>query len=70
MEPIEITIDGKSYTAMPMTDGSFDIITKDNFIGKITPVVEDPMFVKWVTADLMSAELAQKIGEAIENMEM
>ncbi len=70
MEPIEITIDARTYTAMPMPDGSFEILDHKGRLGTITPVVDDPMFVKWVTADLMSAELVQKIGEAIENMEM
>jgi hypothetical protein len=70
MEPIELNVGGKFYTAMPMPDGSFEIFDDKGRLGTITPVVEEPMFVKWVTADLMSTELAQKIGEAIENMEM
>lgn len=70
MEPIYIDVDGKTYTAMPMPDGSFEILDNQGRLGTITPFVEDPMFVNWVTADLMSAELAQKIGEAIEDKEM
>lgn len=70
MEPIEVTVDALEYTALPLPDGAFQIFHGRTSLGKIMPIPTDPFFVKWITADLFSEELAQKIGEAIENLEM
>lgn len=70
MEPIEITVDGITYIAMPQADGSFDVLRGGVLLGKIFADVNINMRVDWSTADLINQELVQKIGEAIERREL
>lgn len=70
MEPLELTVNGSKFIALPMPDGSFQIFEENNNLGIITPILQNPMYIKWVTYDLFSEELAQNIGEAIETKEM
>lgn len=70
MEPLELTVNGSKFIALPMPDGSFQIFEGDNHLGTITPIPKNPMFVEWITNDLFDIELAQRIGEAIEDKEM
>ena len=53
-----------------MPDGGFQIFKAKENLGKISPEVEGIEYVRWLTADLSSDELAQKIGQAIQDKEM
>lgn len=69
MEPIEIEVNGRLLIAMPQPDGSFAILDGDNMLGTITPVLRDVEDIEWVPMDLLAADYAQSIGEAIERLE-
>lgn len=70
MEPIEISVEGITYIAMPQANGSFDILQDGKLLGNIFADVGINLRVCWGTADLIDAELVQKIGEAIERKEL
>lgn len=67
MEEFEIEYLRTLYTVKPQENGDFIIYQGANYLGSLEATVGDDTFVKWVTADLMSLELAQRLGELIEN---
>ena len=70
MDAFEINLVGNIYLIKPLESGAFAIFEGDKLLGVIEPVTKDDTSLEWVTADLMSVDLAQQIGELIEEHEM
>lgn len=70
MEPFEIELLGILYRVKPQETGCFQIYEGAIYLGEIEPVINDDTTTGWVTADLMSADFANQIGELIEEKEM
>jgi len=70
MEPFDIELVGMTYTIYPQENGNFRVFEWEKYIGTLEPIANDDTSVEWVTADLMSVDLAQQIGELIEEHEM
>jgi len=70
MEPIEFTVEGLTYTALPQDDGSFDIFQNNKHLGRIFADIGINTELKWASSDLIDLDLVQKMGEAIERKEL
>ncbi len=67
MEEFEINLNGVIYVILPIDPANYIVLQNNEDLGKITAITQDDTSVIWVTADLMSSELAQSIGEEIES---
>lgn len=70
MEPFEIELVGLLYKVQPQENGNFKIYEGINYLGEIEPVVQENLSIKWVTADLMGTDFANRLGGLIEEKEM
>lgn len=65
METFEVTVNGEALTIKPMEDETFQVYQKGELLDTLTPNIDDA-YVRWTSADLITPEYAQQIGEAIE----
>lgn len=69
MDEFEIIANGITYTIHPVNDGSFKIYDGDDLIGTIEPQVNIDGNLEWTSPDLLTFEMVQTIGQAIEMKE-
>ncbi|TDQ12184.1 hypothetical protein [Pedobacter metabolipauper] len=69
MDPYELIFENKQLTVQPLEDGMYSVYENDIKIADLYPEIYDCK-ITWYTADLITAEYAQGLGEAIYNHEL
>jgi len=65
-EPFEIQLQGKSLLVVPLEDGTFDVYNEKSLFCNVFADVGIDTEPVWATSDLISQELIDEIGYAIE----
>lgn len=70
MEPFDINLAGEILSVLPQPDGSFTVFKGTEHVAVLRPDISKKMGTRWHPCDGLDDQLAQQIGELIEEHEM